>query len=232
MDSREAIQGLFRMMLPQHFVTVSSFYLGKYEIMQVQWRAVAQLPKVLRNLNLNPSSAKGDKLPVDQVSWEEAVEFCARLSKYTRHKYRLPSESEWEYACRAGSTTPFHFGETITPELANCKEGARSSSPLAGSSSGAAMEVGSRGVANAFGLYDMHGNVQEWCLDFWHDNYQGAPPAGSAWESAGDKRYRVLRGGSWTTESQLCRSAERDRAVPSFKNPGVGFRIVMEYSPK
>ena len=113
---------------PQHEVTVPTFFMGKYPITQAQWKAVAKLPQVEKELEENPSDFKGDNRPVEQVSWYDAVEFCARLSNYTGRKYSLPSEAEWEYACRAGTTTPFHFGETITSELANynanyiCKE--------------------------------------------------------------------------------------------------------------
>jgi formylglycine-generating enzyme required for sulfatase activity len=231
-DAEQAIHGVFRTMLPEHVVSVSSFYMSKYEITQAQWRAAARLPKVARGVTLNPSSSQGDKLPVDQVSWEEAMEFCARLSRQSGQRYRLPSEAEWEYACRAGSTTPYHFGESLTPTLANCRMTAGTSAPSISSNGGGALEVGKLGIANAFGLFDLHGNVQEWCLDVWHDNYQGAPPDGSAWSTGGNNHSRALRGGSWKTECQFCRSAERDHADANAKNPGVGFRVVMELAAK
>ena len=104
---------------PQHEVALSQFFLAKYPITQAQWRAVAAMPQVNRELKPAPSNFKGELLPVEQVSWYEAVEFCDRLTLHTNRKYRLPSEAEWEYACRAGTTTPFHFGETITTDLAN-----------------------------------------------------------------------------------------------------------------
>lgn len=119
MGSPESGKGRFSNESPQHRVTVSSFFMGKFEVTQAQWRAVANLPGVSRDLNPDPSYFKGNDLPVEQVSWEEAVEFCARLSKKTGRTYRLPTEAEWEYACRAGTTSAFHFGETITPELVN-----------------------------------------------------------------------------------------------------------------
>jgi formylglycine-generating enzyme required for sulfatase activity len=97
---------------PQHLVSVASFFLGKYPVTQAQWRVVASFPQVERSLDLDPSHFKGDMRPVEKVSWEEAIEFCARLSEYTKRQYRLPTEAEWEYACRAETTTPFHFGET------------------------------------------------------------------------------------------------------------------------
>ena len=104
---------------PQHEVTVPSFFLGRYPVTQSQWRAVAAMPQVKRELNPEPSNFKGDNLPVERVSWYESVEFCDRLSTKTGRPYRLPSEAEWEYACRAGTTTPFHFGRTLTTEVAN-----------------------------------------------------------------------------------------------------------------
>ncbi|NEQ71088.1 MAG: formylglycine-generating enzyme family protein, partial [Symploca sp. SIO2D2] len=105
----------------QREVTVPRFFMGKYSVTQPQWKAVAALPKVDRDLKSDPSLFKGENMPVERVSWYDAVEFCARLSKKTGRTYRLPSEAEWEYACRAGTTTPFHFGETITCQLANYK---------------------------------------------------------------------------------------------------------------
>ncbi|TBR56400.1 hypothetical protein B4U84_30105, partial [Westiellopsis prolifica IICB1] len=166
---------------PQHQVTISPFFLGKYPVTQAQWQAVASLPQVNRELNPNPSTFKGENRPVESVSWYDAVEFCDRLSSHTKRQYRLPSEAEWEYACRAGTTTPFHFGETITSELANYDANYTYGNGVKGTYREETTEVGSFGVANAFGLYDMHGNVWEWCLDDWHNNYEGAPTDGSPW---------------------------------------------------
>ncbi len=190
---------------PQHSVTVPSFFMGKYPITQAQWRAMAALPQVEIPLNPDPSHFKGDNRPVEQVSWDKAVEFCERLSRFTGHQYRLPSEAEWEYACRAGTTTPFYFGETLTPKLARCK--ANLGMALVTMFIGKTAPVGSY-LPNAFGLYDMHGNVWEWCADTWHENYQGAPTDGSTWLES-DNDYRVLRGGSWGDDPQVCRSASR-----------------------
>ena len=198
---------------PQHLVEIQSFYMGKYPVTQAQWRAVAALPQVNRSLKPNPSQFKGDDLPVEQISWHEAVEFCDRLSRSTGKAYRLPSEAEWEYACRAGTTTPFHVGEALTKELAN----------YGGNGTTA---VGSFGVANAFGLYDMHGNVWEWCADHWHENYEGAPTDGSVWVEGGDANRRVLRGGSWYGAPEDCRSAFRIRYVADSRGANVGFRVV------
>ncbi len=165
---------------PQHEVSVPAFLMSKYQVTQAQWRAVAAMPKVKQDLDPNPSHFKGDDRPVEQVSWLDAVEFCARLSQHTGREYRLPSEAEWEYACRAGTSTPFHFGETITSELVNYDGDNPYAGAPKGVSRGETTPVGSF-PPNAFGLYDMHGNVWEWCADDWHDNYWGAPTDGSAW---------------------------------------------------
>ncbi len=197
---------------PQHEVTVQHFFMGKYPVTQAQWKAIASLPQVERDLKPSPSSFKDDNRPFEGVNWYDAVEFCARLSRHTRRKYRLPSEAEWEYACRASTTTPFHFGETITKELVNF--GGQETTP-----------VGSF-PPNAFGLYDMHGNVREWCADPWHGNYKGAPRDGSAWETGADKGRRVLRGGSWGLLPGDCRSACRDYVNPDYDDLTFGFRVV------
>jgi formylglycine-generating enzyme required for sulfatase activity len=165
---------------PQHQVTVQPFFIGKYPITQAQWRVVAALPQVNRELNPDPSGFKGDDYPVECVSWYDVVEFCARLSKKTGKDYRLPSEAEWEYACRAGTTTPFHFGETLTDKLANYDASETFADEPKGEYREKTTSVGTFSP-NAFGLYDMHGNVWEWCEDSWHENYQEAPTDGSAW---------------------------------------------------
>ena len=163
--------------------------MGKYPVTQAQWRLVAALPQVEIALNADPANFKGDNRPVEQVSWDEAVEFCQRLSVATGHQYRLPSEAEWEYACRAGTTTEFYFGETITTDLANYRgtdvkyEGKTYLGSYGAGPKGIYREqttdVGSF-PPNAYGLYDIHGNVWEWCLDHWHDNFREAPTDGSA----------------------------------------------------
>ncbi|RUT06440.1 hypothetical protein DSM106972_026970 [Dulcicalothrix desertica PCC 7102] len=221
---------------PQHKVTVQPFFIGKYPITQAQWKFVAQLPQINRELKLDPSEFKGDNRPVECVSWNSAVEFCSRLSEYTGRTYTLPSEAEWEYACRAGTTTPFHFGETITSELASYNGSETYANAPKGKSRRKTTPVGSFRVANAFGLYDMHGNVWEWCLDDWHNSYEGAPNDGSAWlddkndNSSQAHRYTVARGGSWYTEAQYIRSAYRDFNDGServnYFDDVVGFRVV------
>jgi formylglycine-generating enzyme required for sulfatase activity/uncharacterized caspase-like protein len=211
---------------PPHQVTVGSFYMGKYEVTQAQWRAVASLPKVARDLNPDPSYFKGDNLPVEQVSWDDAVEFCARLSRATGRSYRLPTEAEWEYACRAGTTTAFAFGQTITPQVVNYDGDYPYAQAPKGTFRETTTPVGFMGVANAFGLYDMHGNVWEWCMDYWHESYKGAPTDGSSWERGGDASDRVLRGGSWSSNASYCRSANRDRLTPDYRFNAFGFRVV------
>jgi formylglycine-generating enzyme required for sulfatase activity len=211
---------------PQHQVTVKPFFMGKFTITQAQWQAVAALPKVKIDLNPNPSYFKGADRPVEQVSWYDAEEFCARLSQKTGKAYRLPSEAEWEYACRGGTTTPFHFGETITPEIANYNSSDAYGAGPTGKVRKETTPVGSFGVANAFGLYDMHGNVWEWCADAWHSKYGGAPIDGSTWLSSDKGRGRVLRGGSWNDSPWLCRSALRYWIYPDDGGYGIGFRAV------
>jgi formylglycine-generating enzyme required for sulfatase activity/uncharacterized caspase-like protein len=221
--------------LPQHRVTVAAFWLGKYPITQAQWKAVAALPKVDLDLKPDPANFKGDNRPVEQVSWNEATEFCKRLSNHTGREYRLPSEAEWEYACRAGTTTPFHFGPTISTDLANYagvdwkNEGKTYSGSYGQGPKGEyrqqTTDVGCF-PANAFGLYDMYGNVWEWCLDYWHDNYEGAPTDGSAWLSSGESNSRLLRGGSWNYYPGVCRSANRSRGARDGQYSNLGFRVV------
>mgnify|MGYP005839573929 CR=1 FL=1 len=160
---------------------------------------MAGLPKVKTDLDPDPAKFKGDNRPVEQISWHDATEFCARLTKHTGRTYRLPSEAEWEYACRAGTTTPFYFGETITPDLVNYDGNYSYGAAPQGQYREATTDVGSF-PPNGFGLYDTHGNVWEWCLDHWHDSYGGlfrqAPTDGSAWLSSDENKSRLLRGGS------------------------------------
>ncbi|MFM6382521.1 MAG: SUMF1/EgtB/PvdO family nonheme iron enzyme [Microcystis panniformis] len=216
----------FRWERPQHRVTVSSFYMGRYPITQAQWKAIAATAKIDIDLETNPSHFKGDELPVETVNGYQATEFCKRLSRETKREYRLPSEAEWEYACRAGTTTPFYFGETITGELANYNASNTYADEPNGEYRNETTRVG-QFPPNAFGLYDMHGNVREWCADTWHDNYDGAPTDGSAWIENGNDNRSPLRGGSWGYIPINCRSAFRftfDRRVNRFN--AYGFRVV------
>jgi len=161
---------------------------------------------------------------VEQVSWEEAVEFCRRLSVQTGRDYTLPSEAQWEYACRAATTTPFCFGESMTSDLANYDGNTTTyASGPKGAYRQQTTEVGSFS-ANGWGLHDMHGNVYEWCLDRWHGSYEGAPADGSAW-MAGRGASRLLRGGSWNDIPRHCRSAFRSYIRPVYRNYNFGFRV-------
>ncbi len=245
MGSPASEKGSFNDERPQHQVTIKPFFMGKYPVTQTQWRKVAALPKVNRDLKPNPSWFKGDNRPVEQISWYDAVEFCARLSNYTGRKYRLPSEAEWEYACRAGTTTPFCFGETLTRELANydydnayefAQGDVTVQKLIKGSPEilkvlllrlGGTTPIGKFYAANSFGFYDMHGNVREWCEDTWHDSYEGAPTDGSAWiDNDNDNLLRLLRGGSWDLDPVNCRSAYRYSNSPDHDNIVIGFRVV------
>ncbi|MDJ0705948.1 MAG: formylglycine-generating enzyme family protein [Leptolyngbyaceae cyanobacterium MO_188.B28] len=214
-----------------HSVALNSFFISKYPITQVQWRAIASLPKVKYPLHLKPSAFEGLNRPVEKISWIEASEFCARLSAITGRTYRLPTEIEWEYACRAGTSTPFHFGETLTTDLANyCGEdhhkknrrrqgiwykGNYGNGPT-GIARRETTEVGYFKVANTFGLYDLHGNVWEWCS---HD----------CWKQSTNEEEQIqqpLRGGSWKSSPSACRSASRLLLSPNCQEAFVGFRVV------
>ncbi|MDX2244951.1 MAG: SUMF1/EgtB/PvdO family nonheme iron enzyme [Leptolyngbyaceae cyanobacterium bins.302] len=210
----------------QHLVTISPFFMSQYPINQEQWRFVAQLPIINRDLDLDPANFKGDRHPVELVSWNNAMEFCARLSKQTGKTYRLPSESEWEYACRAGTTQPFHLGDTLSTDFVNYAGNHTYGTGAKGIYRQKTTEVGSFGIVNAFGLSDMHGNVWEWCLDHWHPSYEGAPIDGSAWVTDGDSSYRMLRGGSWYNYPGDCCSALRYRYTATDRLNVIGFRVV------
>jgi len=180
------------------------FYMGKYEVTQAQWQAV---------MGNNPSHFKGDNRPVEQVSWDDVVAFIARLNaQKDGYSYRLPTEAEWEYACRAG-TTGDYAGDPDAMGWYDKNSGDKTH------------DVGTK-LANAFGLFDMHGNVWEWSQDWYHDSYNGAPTDGSAWLSGGEQKYRVLRGGSWRNGSGFMRSALRHWASTDGRVDGYGFRVV------
>ncbi|HZG53225.1 MAG TPA: SUMF1/EgtB/PvdO family nonheme iron enzyme [Pyrinomonadaceae bacterium] len=208
--------------MPQHNVNVKGFYMSRYEITQAQWLAVmGSLPRL-------EGKSRGDDLPVVNVSYRDVEEFCARLSRLTGRLYRLPSEAEWEYACRAGSVAPFAFGLNVNAQLVNYNGIAPFGAAEARPSRRAAQPAGQSGAANAFGLYDMHGNVWEWCADNWHDGYDGAPTDGSVWEEADEdtRAYRVIRGGSWDSIANSCRSASRRKAAVTAATKKLGFRVV------
>jgi formylglycine-generating enzyme required for sulfatase activity len=238
---------------PQHEVTLQSFFISQTPITQAQWRQVSEWSKQPaehwgHSLNPNPSrfsdQPDSDQRPVENVSWHDAMEFCKRLSQRTGRQYTLPSEAQWEYACRANTTTPFHFGPTLTSELANCNSHHMLVHHLIDDKNEYRGWTTPAGLfpANAWGLYDMHGNVSEWCLDHWHDSYEGAPEDGSPWLNPPEqnnhankkgytgnpraKEYRVLRGGSWGSFPWICSAASRKNVHPYNTNNGVGFRVV------
>ena len=213
---------------PQHLVKVAPFFMGRYPVTQAQWRVVAGYDAIDRELAPVPSEFTGNNLPVERVRWEDAQEFCQRLSLKTGKKYHLPSEAQWEYACRAGTTTPFHFGEIITTDLANYNgEHTYNNSPK-GEYRQRTTEVGSF-PANAWGLHDMHGNVWEWCADDWHEDYTDAPSDGSPWlknaKNNENKSYKPVRGGAFVFNARNCRSASRLGVRDFFLDDFVGFRV-------
>ncbi|MEM8807324.1 MAG: formylglycine-generating enzyme family protein, partial [Cyanobacteria bacterium P01_G01_bin.38] len=191
-------------------VTVPAFHLGKYEITQRQWKAVMQH---------NLSAHQGEDLPVENVSWLDANEFCARLSLLTGREYRLPSEAEWEYACRAGTATHYSFGDKICLRLANYWD-IENEAQLK-------LETTTTGsfYPNDFGLYDMHGNVYELCQDTWRWDYTNAPTDGSAWLHSEAPELVVIRGGSYDYYSYNCCSAYRSETIPHYRYSGTGFRV-------
>jgi formylglycine-generating enzyme required for sulfatase activity len=202
---------------PQHPVSVAPFFISRYLVTQEQWLSVMRRP-----LNCRFSGAR---LPVDRASWDDAQSFCQRLAKRSGHPYRLPSEIEWEYACRANTATPFSCGETLTTDLANyVGEHIFANEPKG------IYRHGTTPVdtfpPNAFGLSDMHGNLWEWCADAWHDDYTAAPFNGTAWDDFKPK-FRVVRGGSWHETPNHCRSAVRLKFAPTERDDFVGFRVAL-----
>lgn len=211
--------------LPAHWVTVKPFLLSRYPITKEQWKEIAKLPKVHQELKLRPSIKGSKGSPVVQISWYEAIEFCNRLTQSTGYHYSLPTEAEWEYACRAGTQTPFHFGETITSALANYDGSHIYCSEQKGINREKLMPVCSFPFANAFGLHEMHGNIWEWCLDSWHENYEDAPKDGKAWMDNGENINHVVRGGALSSGPTLCRSTSRAYDSANNRSNNIGFRI-------
>ena len=194
---------------PQHVVQIRSFAIGKYEITQKQWQAL---------MGNNPSKARGNNLPVEMISWKDAQKYVEKLSKITRQKYRLPSESEWEYAARAGSSSLYPWGDSdielldyawFSPKLNETRP------------------VGLK-IANTFGLYDILGNVEEWVQDCLHKNYIKAPNDGRVWIKGGDCSKRMLRGGFWETDSLNARTAIRNSQNRNVKSPFIGLRVARD----
>ena len=234
---------------PQHKVKVSPFWLAQTPITNAQWNFVVGLPQEQRELNSKEAQGK-ENHPVKKVSWYDAIEFCDRLSRHTGRNYRLPSEAEWEYACRAVAIAnkkeltiekwneeynqPFHFGATISSELANYNASKTYANEPQRETNKKTVPV-KIFFPNAFGLYDMHGSVFEWCADSWHDNYDDAPSDSQVWDDSKtifqsilpneDSFPKILRGGSFSTKPSHCRSANRYKAEPARRDDDFGFRI-------
>jgi formylglycine-generating enzyme required for sulfatase activity len=237
MGSLESEEGHHPNESPRHRVKVPTFLLGRYPVTQAQWKQIAQgTPQANLKLEPNPSHFKGLKHPVEQVNWHEAVEFCSRLSTKTHRTYRLPSEAEWEYACRGETDTPFHFGKTMNTDVSNYRgqdwkmgetryPGVYGAGPR-GEYRAKTIPVDYFNASNRFGLCDMHGNVWEWCQDTWHETYKGAPTDGSAWMDKNETYFRILRGGSWLSRPGFCRSANRVRTGTGECDYDLGFRVV------
>lgn len=205
--------------LPKHSVTIPSFSIGQYPVTQAQWLAVmGELPEI-------DLSFRGDNLPAVNISWMQVDEFCKHLTAITGTAFRLPSEAEWEYACRAGTSSPFHFGGTISTDVANFNGGEPYGNTPKGQFRKSLTPVGYFDAPNAFGLHDMHGNIWEWCSDIWHDNYHGAPGDSNAWFDSGDLGYRVQRGGCWRDNAISCRSAFRVGDIAYNWDHIVGLRV-------
>ena len=203
----------------QHKVTISKpFYMGKFEVTQEQW-------ELLMGNNPSPSEFKGKKVPVTDITWDECQNFIKNLNKKTKSKFRLPTEAEWEYSCRAGTSTAYSFGDLINPSNANYRDPEKDedSEPL---------PVGRYNKSNAFGLCDMHGNVLEWCNDWWdwYENYSDDDFIDPQGPSEGD--YRIFRGGSCFENPSELRSAYRGSGVPSDRHGALGFRLAMTITTK
>ncbi|WP_424353255.1 formylglycine-generating enzyme family protein [Methanosarcina mazei] len=196
---------------PVHRVTIKNpFYIGKYQVTQKQWKTI---------MGTSPSNFNEDFRPVELVSWEDVQEFIGKLNAMENTtKYRLPSEAEWEYACRAGKQSRYFFGEDES-KLGDYAWYARNA--------GRKTHPAGRKKPNRWGLYDMCGNVWEWVQDSWHEDYNGAPSNGSAWED-GNSSNRVSRGGSWYCSTNSCRSASRFSREPEKHLANLGFRLVKE----
>jgi formylglycine-generating enzyme required for sulfatase activity len=231
--NREDVEKLLDLSTPQHQVELQAFWMGKHAVTNAQWQAV---------MSIKPSEQydhkfQGNKQPIVGVSWHDARAFCQKISEKVRLEVRLPTEAEWEYACRAGTTTPFAFGETITTDLVNYNGNYPYGSAPQGECRDRTVDVDSFSP-NAWSLYQMHGNVWEWCLDEWHDysdkpdrlKNHGTETWGNLNVDENDNRYLLLRGGSWLNDARNCRSAYRDWYNARDSYPDVGFRVVVSSS--
>ncbi len=227
MGAPEAESDYYPDELPQHIVTISRpFYLGVYPVTQRQYAAVMGV----NPSDFNAGNSGSPDHPVDTVSWHDAVEFCRRLSELAGEKaagrvYRLPTEAEWEHACRAGSTTPYHFGAACSGLEANCD----GQYPYGGAPRGPFLQRTTKVgffAPNVFGLFDTHGNIWEWCADWYdRDYYRRSPAVDPPGPSDGEER--VLRGGSWFFRAQRCRSAARLGVSPEGSYHIDGFRVAV-----
>ena len=227
---REDIEPWLDRSTPQHEVYLQEFLMGKYAVTNAQWYAVMQT-KPSEQYN---SKFQGDMQPVVGVSWHEARAFCEKLSDQTKRAVRLPTEAEWEYACRAGTTTAFAFGKTITTDQVNYDGNYPYSDTPKGKCRECTVNVDSF-TPNAWDLYQMHGNVWEWCLDEFHDSYSDKPARlknngnevwGEIQVSEEDNRVYICRGGSWYSYAIYCRSANRHRGNARSRDDSLGFRVV------
>ncbi|MBK8491686.1 MAG: formylglycine-generating enzyme family protein [Saprospirales bacterium] len=196
---------------PAHQVTLSSFKIGKYEVTQAEWKAV---------MGENPSRFSGcDQCPVEQVSWDDVQEFLKKLNQLTGGNYRLPTEAEWEYAARGGQKSQqnkFAGSQNLDGVGWYDTNSDSKTHPVGGK------------TPNELGIYDMSGNVREWCADHWHENYKGAPTDGRAWTSGGDSARRVVRGGSWGSVDWYCRVSRRYRNGTDLRGVNDGFRLAQD----
>ena len=205
----EQTEDCFEDEIPVHEVTLSDFYIGKFLVTQKEWQEV---------MGDNPSHFKGDDLPVERVSWKEIRYFLEELNAKTGKTYRLPTEAEWEYAARGGASSRGYkyAGSNSLDEVAWYD----------GNSSASTHPVGQK-KANELGLYDMSGNVWEWCADDWHDNYSNAPSNSRAWIDSPRASDRVYRGGSWLSSALLCRVSTRNGNTLLCRDGNLGFRLAM-----
>jgi formylglycine-generating enzyme required for sulfatase activity len=200
--------GTFKRGEEQQLVTVPDFYIGKYPVTQAVWTAI---------MKENPSHFKGINHPVEQVSWDNVQVFLKKLYGLTGEKYRLPSEAEWEYAARGGKNNQGlqYAGSNKLKEVGWYNMNSNSQT----------QPVGLK-LPNELGIFDMSGNVWEWCADHWHENYEGAPLDGSVWITGWNKNRRVVRGGSWFGIDLNCRPSDRNWNYANYRDDDVGFRLV------